>query len=154
MDSTSVTNSTGCLAFGAEASVVEAALQATPALSYQYLTAKGTRSGTNITTDKSIFGILHVGDKVELSYGGSSSVPLAALGTANNYFSTITAVNSATEFVIDVAYDRGSNPLNIAKVIEDAVKVARYGTGNSTAQVVQVTQTATTGTHYQHKRIL
>jgi len=134
---------TPMLKFGATAAEVETEFNKLPAYAYQVLPfTVGLRNINNngrvkfvtFVASSSIYGIIQVGEKVSITT------------TATTYQAyTVSRIVNGLEFLVEETVQesfQANTFYTIRKVHTAPVRVARYGTGNSTAHVAVVTVTA------------
>ena len=128
-----VSNVGSCIQYGAAAADVASTLRSYGILNNQDIGVNAVAvdaSGVSYTTSLPIYGILQVGSLIVIGDHFGTS-PLTVLSIDGSYAFTV----AANTFVFSVAA-----PIYI--VHSDAVQVSRYGTGNSTSAIVQITTTA------------
>ena len=127
---------TVCSQFGEAASLLQANLQMLPGLTDQLLpfTLSSTTLSDTYSASNSIFGILNVGDTLHVykSDNSGSMYTVKVLLILAGQMSFTGDVAAVTTDSVGIAY----------LYHPEAVQVARFGTGNSTATVLSLTSTA------------
>lgn len=127
-----VTYSTACIDYGAPASVLASALQALSVYNNRVLAFTATvASAKAVHTSSSLFGLIGVGDRITIGANTTETYVVSAIHNGT-FFSVTSAIFSAV----------GTSGLAVGLVVEDSVRVARSGTGNSTAETIKITTTA------------
>ena len=125
---------TSCMAYGADASVVQKELLQLNQLSDQLLPFDVTldpHSPSALIASSSVFGILNINDKINIPINNVDKVY------------TVTQVINGLQFYVIPNPDTLMSPTSHVYLRNDnSVQVARHGTGNSTSPVLKVTQTA------------
>jgi len=125
---------TDCINFGASSSDLELALQSLSVITDQSIPNILLSGGpTTLVSSQSIYGIL------------SPNSVISITDSVNSQYVTVTSVSNGLTITVTPDVNTvllGPGPYFFSLYHSDAVQVARYGTGNSTASVVRVTQTA------------
>jgi len=130
---TGASGTTDCIDFGASADDVADALNALKELTdFMLPFTVDVISATELEAESSCFGIVEVGDKLRI---GTDVVTISRIGDYN--------VESRMIGLEGPGTTQTGPGITVYKIYEESVAVARYGTGNSTATVLTITQTAT-----------
>jgi hypothetical protein len=121
---------TGCIPFGADAAYVQAALQQLASNKIVPFNVSIGSENTTLTASSSIYGILEVGTVVNIPF-------------PNSTYYKVTGIDSGFQFRVFPPLDLTVGEwFRIFVKVDDSILVGRYGTGNSTATVLTITQTA------------
>ena len=169
LDSSTSRMSTLCFDYGASAMTIQNALNALPVVSSEEISGYIIPAQTAMVTGpntitvwswKSIYGIIQIGSILHLSH---SIVP----ATTREYTYVLVTkvlypISGRQRFVTNTTFSPNdvvnTQLLYMYLAVPSAIQVARYGTGNSTATVVTITQTAdsyvtSTNTYFQIRMV-